>query len=113
MNKPIWEGHQYNDYKQDSKHYNNVKSEEERIRELHEKNEMKKAEKKQLNEWAYLSVGATGGPNIQGANHGLINDRHGLVVDHLNQVGRNVKKESVKEFVQNTKGWMKRFKDVS
>ena len=29
MNKPIWEGHQYNDYKQDSKHYNNVKSEEE------------------------------------------------------------------------------------
>ena len=63
-----------------------------------------KSEQKQLNEWAYLSIGATGGPNLKGQNHGMINDRHGLVVDHLHQVNKNLNRESVHKFVQDTKG---------
>tara|TARA_R100001594_G_scaffold138584_1_gene182304 strand:- start:38 stop:379 length:342 start_codon:yes stop_codon:yes gene_type:complete len=113
MDKPIWEGHEYNSYKQDPKHYENAETEAERIRSLHEQNEIKKAERKQINEWAALSVGATGGPNIKGQNHGLTNDRFGLVVDHLGDVSKNIKRESVKQFVQDTNGWMKRFRDVS
>ena len=102
-NHPLWEGHKFNGYRQDPKHYNLSDEEKKRIRNSH-------SPKENLNEWATLSFGGHGGPNVKGDNHGKINDRLGLVVDHLNQVKTNIKKESMFEFVQDVNGWMKRIK---
>jgi len=68
-------------------HYNNSAGETSRIRKLHE------------------SFGATlsspeGQLNMEPENHALSDDRHGLVVNHLNEVNRYVNEESLHEFVQ-------------
>ncbi len=107
-NHPLWEGHKFNEYKQNPKTYNSSDEEKKQIRNAHSPNN-----KGNLNEWATLNnpgmnYGGYGGPNIQGDNHGKINDRLGLVVDHLQQVKTNIKKESMWEFVQDVNGWMKR-----
>jgi|TARA_R110002167_G_scaffold284598_5_gene489683 hypothetical protein len=107
---PLWESHEFNGYKQDPKHYSISNEEKKQIREAHSSNK-----KENLSEGVSLnattgqvSYGGNGGPNIQGDNHGMANDRLGLVVDHLNQVSTNIKKESMWEFVQDVSGWMKR-----
>ena len=106
-NHPLWEGHKFNGYKQDPKHYNTSNEEKVRIRSAH-------SQKENLSEWASLGSGVQygghGGPNIDGDNHGKISDRLGLLVDHLNQVNSNLKRESLWEFVQDVDGWMKRMK---
>ena len=95
MNYSEWSSHEYNSYKNDPKHYNS--SEE---------------EKRNIKEWTTLSYGGNGGPSIDGDNHGMIQDRLGLVFDHLGEVRTNLKKESVHEFTQDAQGWMKRMDDL-
>ena len=118
-NHPIWEGHEFNTYKTKKKCYDNTSREENDIRDLHsqeKKNSKKPTTWKQLNEWSTRPMGglnsSLGKLNIPKENHGLANDRTGLVIDHLGDVNRYVKKESVSEFVQDVKGWAKRLKHI-
>ena len=113
MDKPIWEGHQFNGYKEDPKHYNS--SEKEKARIINSHSQKSSDYKNRLDEMVSLnsttgqiSYGGHGGPDIKGDNHGMVNDRLGLVVDHLNQVKTNLKKESLWEFAQDAHGWMSR-----
>jgi len=111
-NHPIWEGHKFNTYKTEKKCYDNTPKEERTIRDLH--NQEKNSKK--LNEWIARPMGSIssslGKLDIPKDNHGLANDRTGLVVNHLGDVERYVKKESVSEFVQDVKGWENRFKHL-
>lgn len=52
-----------------------------------------------LNEWATLSSDK-GQLNMEPENHALSNDRHGLVVNHLNEVNRYINQESLHQFVE-------------
>jgi len=87
LNHPRWDGHQFNMRRANPAHYNNSAGETSRIRKLHE------------------SLGATlsspeGQLNMEPENHALSDDRHGLVVNHLNEVSRYVNEESLHQFVQ-------------
>jgi len=97
LNHPRWEEHKYNRRKEDPIHYNNVASETKRIRNLHATEE-----RTPLNEWRLQGALSSqhGQLNMQPENHALADDRHGLVVDHLNQVRKLVDKEQVHKFVQ-------------
>ena len=97
LNHPRWEGHKYNRRKEDPIHYNNVASETKRIRNLHATEE-----RTPLNEWRLQGALSSqhGQLNMQPENHALSDDRHGLVVDHLNEVSRLVDEEQVHKFVQ-------------
>tara|TARA_R110002051_G_scaffold177105_3_gene247064 strand:- start:1596 stop:1928 length:333 start_codon:yes stop_codon:yes gene_type:complete len=110
MNYSEWSSHEYNSYKNDPKHYNSSNEEKKTIRESH--NLTSKPKKANLNEWATLSYGGHGGPSIEGDNHGLANDRLGLVMNHLGETRTNLNKESVHEFVQDAQGWMKRMNNL-
>ena len=105
---PIWEGHKFNSYKNKKSCYNNSASEEKLIREQHNKEK----NVKKLNEWIARPMGginsSLGKLDIPKDNHGLTNDRTGLVVNHLGDVNKYIKKESVAEFVQNFQGWDKK-----
>ena len=50
--------------------------------------------------------------NSSSDNHGLANDRLGLVMNHLGETRTNLNKESVHEFVQDAQGWMKRMNNL-
>jgi len=52
-----------------------------------------------LNEWATLSSDK-GQLNMEPENHALSDDRHGLVVNHLNEVNRYINQESLHQFVE-------------
>ena len=52
-----------------------------------------------LNEWATLSSDK-GQLNMERENHALSDDRHGLVVNHLNEVNRYINQESLHQFVE-------------
>jgi len=52
-----------------------------------------------LNEWATLSSDK-GQLNMEPENHALSDDRHGLVVNHLNEVSKYVNVESLHKFVE-------------
>lgn len=52
-----------------------------------------------LNEWATLSSDK-GELNMEPENHALSDDRHGLVVNHLNEVNRYINQESLHQFVE-------------
>ena len=108
MNYSEWSSHEYNSYKNDPKHYNSSDDEKKTIRESH--NLTSKAKKSNLNEWAEIHVprNSQGEPLIDGDNHGLTQDRLGLVINHLGESRTNLNKESVHEFVQDAKGWEKR-----
>lgn len=97
LNYPRWEGHQYNRRKENPVHYNNSAAETQRIRNLHATEE-----RTPLNEWRLQGTLSSqhGQLNMQPENHALSDDRHGLVVDHLNQVSRLVDEEQVHKFVQ-------------
>ena len=110
MNYSEWSSHEYNSYKNDPKHYNSSDEEKKTIRGSH--NLKSKANKTSLKEWAVLSSGGHGGPSIDGDNHGLAQDRLGLVINHLGETRTNLNKESVSEFVQDAQGWMKRMNNL-
>ena len=52
-----------------------------------------------LNEWATLSSDK-GQLNMEPGNHALSHDRHGLVINHLNEVSKYIDQESLHEFVE-------------
>ena len=97
LNHPRWEGHKYNRRKENPTHYTNNAAETKRIRNLHTQEE-----KTPLNEWRMQGALSSqqGQLNMQPENHALSDDRHGLVVDHLNEVSRLVDEEQVHKFVQ-------------
>ena len=102
---PIWEGHQYNNYKTNKNCFNNTIKEEKNIRALHKSEE----NTKNLNEWIARPMGglnsSLGKLDIPKNNHGLANDRYGLVVNHIGDVNKLVKNESFTEVVQDIKKW--------
>ena len=112
-NHPIWEGHEFNTYKSKTNCYNNTEKDENIIRLLHRREK----DSKKLNEWVARPMGginsSLGKLDIPKDNHGLVNDRTGLVVNHLGEVSKYVKEESISEFVQDVKGWNKRFRNIS
>jgi len=97
LNHPRWEGHKYNRRKEDPRHYNNSSAETKRIRNLHTEEE-----KTSLNEWRMQGTLSSqqGQLKMQPENHALSDDRHGLVVDHLNEVSKFIDEEQVHKFVQ-------------
>ncbi len=97
LNHPRWEGHQFNMRRANPVHYNNSAGETSRIRNLHSTNT--ESSKNQLNEWASLSSDK-GQLNMEPENHALSDDRHGLVVNHLNEVSKYIDQESLHEFVE-------------
>tara|TARA_R110000803_G_scaffold129384_1_gene196663 strand:+ start:234 stop:590 length:357 start_codon:yes stop_codon:yes gene_type:complete len=100
LNHPRWEGHQFNNRRNNPLHYSNSSTEAKRIRNLHSTSgNIKDVEKNQLNEWATLSSDE-GQLNMEQGNHALSSDRHGLVVNHLNEVSKLVDQESLHEFVE-------------
>ena len=96
LNHPRWEGHQFNMRRANPAHYNNSAGETFRIRNLHSSNT--KPNKNQLNEWHFKFKSRT--INMEPENHALSDDRHGLVINHLNEVNRYVNEESLHEFVK-------------
>ena len=87
LNHPRWEGHQFNYRRSNPVHYNNSAGESQRIRTLHE------------------GFGATlssdeGQLTMEPENHALSDDRHGLVVNHLNEVSKYIDQESLHQFVE-------------
>jgi len=97
LNHPRWEGHEFNMRRANPVHYNNSAGETQRIRNLHSNKD-----KTQLNEWATLSSDK-GQLNLEPENHALSDDRHGLVVNHLNEVNRYIDQESLHQFVEEVK----------
>ena len=75
LNHPRWEGHQFNYRRSNPVHYNNSA------------------------EWASLSSDK-GQLNMEPGNHALSDDRHGLVINHLNEVSRYIDQESLHQFVE-------------
>jgi hypothetical protein len=94
LNHPRWDGHQFNMRRANPVHYNNSTNESMRIRNLHS-NESKTT----LNEWASLSSDK-GQLKMEPENHALSDDRHGLVVNHLNEVNKYIDEVSLHKFVQ-------------
>jgi hypothetical protein len=94
LNHPRWDGHQFNMRRTNPVHYNNSTNESMRIRNLHS-NESKTT----LNEWASLSSDK-GQLKMEPENHALSDDRHGLVVNHLNEVNKYIDEVSLHKFVQ-------------
>tara|TARA_R110000787_G_scaffold155819_7_gene269654 strand:+ start:444 stop:806 length:363 start_codon:yes stop_codon:yes gene_type:complete len=111
-NHPIWEGHQFNTYKSKKACYNNTTDEEKLIREQH----TKEKNVKKLEEWVARPMGGVnsslGSLDIPKDNHGLTNDRTGLVVNHLGEVSRYVKEESISEFVQDFSEQQKKLRKI-
>tara|TARA_R100000951_G_scaffold30851_2_gene26505 strand:+ start:275 stop:904 length:630 start_codon:yes stop_codon:yes gene_type:complete len=52
-----------------------------------------------LSEWATLSSNK-GQLNMEPENHALSSDRHGLVINHLNEVNKYIDQESLHQFVE-------------
>jgi len=122
MKYPRWEGHKYNQYSSDKKHYNNSDEEKNRIQEIHSVESQ--PESKTLNEWftskaGISSLGAFNTPDNEGINrlkddnHGLVNDNHGLVIDHINEVKKYINEKSLHRFVQNVKDAESRLENLN
>ena len=87
LNHPRWEGHQFNTRKSNPLHYNNSAAETARIRKLHEG-------------WGGTLSSSEGHLKMEPENHALSDDRHGLVLNHLNEVSKYIDEESLHQFVQ-------------
>ncbi len=100
LNHPRWEGHQFNYRRSNPVHYNNSAGEVSRIRSLHtDTKPMSNTDKGQLNEWASLSSNQ-GQLKMEPENHALSDDRHGLVINHLNEVSKYIDQQSLHQFVE-------------